>query len=367
MIRKSVESLIAWHAREQRPLPWRNRPPGQRDAYTVWVSEVMAQQTRLTVVVEYFNRWMTRFPSVDSLAAADQQDVLKLWEGLGYYSRARNLHSAAQIVKERYDGNLPRTRRELLQLPGIGSYTAGAILSLAYGLPEPILDANAKRVFSRFWDVEESIELNATQSRLWDFARQFVEAGAPPGAVNEGVMELGQLLCRSQRPVCGRCPLRCHCLACQRGVQELRPVRAPRKAVPHYDFAAAVIWEGEPGASRLLIAQRPENGLLGGMWSFPGGAKDAEDMNLPACLRRTVRQELEIAIDVGEQAATVTHAFTHFRMTLHVFHACIRAGTPKALGASDWRWTSLVEIDRFPCPVPDRKVIDLLRSHEERA
>jgi A/G-specific adenine glycosylase len=367
MFRHIADNLTAWHAKQQRDLPWRSGPPGARDAYAVWVSEVMAQQTRLTVVVDYFNRWMERFPTVEELAGADQQEVLKLWEGLGYYSRARNLHRAAQMVCDEFGGRLPRTRQALLQLPGVGEYTAGAILSLAFGLTEPILDANARRVFSRLWDIDESIALGSTEKRFWRLARQLVEATDRPGAVNEGLMELGALLCRPRNPLCRDCPLRTDCLACKRGVQNQRPVRPPREVAPHLEVAAAVIWEGAPGVSRLLISQRPEKGLLGGLWSFPNGAMDAADKDLPACLQRAIRQALGVPIDVGEQVASVEHGFTHFRMTLSAFHARICAGKPRAVGVSDWRWTTLDEIEQFPCPVPDRKIIRALRNLLEEA
>jgi len=367
MHQQIAERLTSWHANSLRELPWRRNPAGARDVYAVWISEVMAQQTRLSVVVDYFNRWMVRFPTVERLARADQQEVLKLWEGLGYYSRARNLHRAAQIVMAEYGGQLPRTRRELLKLPGIGEYTAGAILSLSFGLPEPALDGNAKRVISRLWDIDEKIELPATERQLWSLSRQTVEAASQPGAVNEGLMELGALLCRRRNPLCVECPLRSCCRARKRGVQNERPVRSPGKKTPHVEVAAAVIWEGVRWGSRLLISKRPEKGLLGGLWSFPNGARDDADKDLATSLERAVRQELGVAITVGEQVTTVEHAFTHFRMTLTAFHAGIHTGMPQALGVADWRWTTLEVIDRFPCPVPDRKIIGALLDQKKNA
>lgn len=354
--------LTAWHARQQRPLPWRDGPAGARDPYRVWVSEVMAQQTRVSVVVDYFNRWMTRYPTVEELAQADQQDILKSWEGLGYYSRARNLHRAAQIVAVEFGGSLPRTRSELLSLPGIGEYTAGAILSLAYGLPEPILDGNAMRVISRVWDVGDPIEERSIQKRLWSLSRGLVEAAARPGELNEGLMELGALVCRSRSPFCAECPLQDSCLARQRGVQDRRPVRRPRQKTPHVEAAAAVIWEGTRNHSRFLICRRPENGLLGGLWSFPNGKKGRNDSNLAACARRAAQEELGVTVSVGDKVATVEHAFTHFRLTLTAFHARIRTGSLHAGAAAGRRWTTLKEIEQFPCPVPDRKIIEALRD-----
>ena len=180
--------------------------------------------------------------------------------------------------------------------------------------------------------------------------------------MNEGLMELGALLCRPRNPLCADCPLQSNCLAHKRGVQKLRPVRSPRKELPHFDLSAAVIWEGTRGASRFLIAQRPQDGLLGGLWAFPGGKREPEDEDLPACLRRAIQQKLGIPITVEERVTTVQHAFTHFRMTLHVFHASICTGLPQSIGVADWRWTTLDEVEQFPCPVPDRKIIDVLRG-----
>lgn len=362
MHKQIADRLTAWQAQQLRDLPWRRDPAGARDPYAVWVSEVMAQQTRLSVVEAYFNRWMEQLPTLEALASADQQEVLKLWEGLGYYSRARNLHRAAQIVASEFGGQLPRTRAELLSLPGIGEYTAGAILSLAFGQHEPVLDGNAKRVISRLWDIEARVDLRTTESRLWRLSLKMVEAASAPGAMNEGLMELGAVVCKRRSPLCESCPVQSFCLAHERGVEEERPVRAPSQKVPHLKFAAAIIWEDVPGRSRLLISQRPEPGLLGGLWSFPNGARETGDEDLQACLRRAVYQNLGVGVTVGEKAATVEHAFTHFRMTLVAFHARITEGEPQAVGAADWCWTRLDEIGKFPCPVPDRKIIAALRD-----
>ena len=359
--------LAAWHDEQQRALPWRGAPAGRRDAYAVWVSEIMAQQTRLDTAADYFTRWMARFPTLEALAAADQQDVLKAWEGLGYYARARNLHRAAQIVAETYGGRLPRTRRELLELPGIGEYSAGAILSLAFGLHEPILDGNVKRVFSRLADIDSPIDERTALQRLWEMARALVEASAEgqAGVVNEALMELGALVCTPGRPRCLACPLHDLCAAAAHGTQAQRPVRLPRRKTPHYDVAAGVIWQGEAYASPLLIAQRPADGMLGGLWEFPGGKLEPHDADLQACLRREIAEELAVEIEVHEPLTTVRHAYTHFRITLHAFHARWLAGVPQALGCTDWRWARLDQLAEYPFPVTDQKIIQSLAQAEE--
>ncbi len=359
-----AQRLIDWHAEHQRSLPWRSMPAGQRDSYAVWVSEIMAQQTRIGVVVDYFNRWMECFPRLVVLAAASQQDVLKLWEGLGYYSRARNLHRAAQLVVAEHDGVLPATRSALLKLPGIGQYTAGAILSLAYGQAEPIVDGNVKRTFARLWDMDRSIDETETLKELWELAGEMVRAApdGKAGEANEGLMELGALVCLPQKPRCLLCPLADLCLACQNGTQSERPVRRPRKRTPHYQVAAGVIWEGKPLQSRVLIAQRPQNGMLGGLWEFPGGKAEPEDSDLPATLRREIQEEMGMEIAVGEKITTVQHAYTHFSISLHAFHAHIVEGTPQAIGCDDWTWTTLAELANYPFPITDQKIITALQD-----
>jgi A/G-specific adenine glycosylase len=355
--------LIRWHARSQRILPWRNAPAGRREPYQVWISEVMLQQTRVETVVDYFTRWMARFPTIEALAAAGQQEVLKAWEGLGYYARARNLHRAAQQVVQEYGGQIPADPAMLRKLPGIGDYTAGALLSLAFNQPAPVLDGNVKRVLSRLADIAQPVDATATLKTLWQLARAIVEAAAPgsAGACNEALMELGATICTAENPRCLICPVARQCLAAANGTQAQRPVRSPRKATPHYDVAAGVIWQGEPYVSKLLIAQRLQQGLLGGLWEFPGGKLEATDADLRACLRREIAEELAIEIAVAERLTLVRHAYTHFRITLHAFHARHIAGEPRAVGCAGWRWVEMAELPAFPFPVADQKIIHALK------
>jgi len=361
--RELARRLVAWHASHQRDLPWRDAPAGARDPYRVWVSEIMLQQTRAETVSDYYQRWLAQFPTVAALAAADLQSVLKAWEGLGYYARARNLHAAAQEIMAQHGGLLPAERRQLLRLPGIGEYTAGAILSLAFNQPEPILDGNVKRVLARIYDIDQPVAAPATLRTLWQLAREVVEA-APAGAAgacNEALMELGATVCTPQSPRCLLCPLVDGCQAAARGTQADRPVMPVRQTTPHFDVTAGVIWQGEPFASPLLIAQRPHKGLLGGLWEFPGGKREPDDADLPACLRREIAEELGITVAVGKPVTVVRHAYTHFRITLHAYHARHIDGTPQARGCADWRWVTLAELDRYPFPVTDQKIIAALQ------
>ncbi len=323
--------LLNWLAEARRDLPWRRR----RDPYAVWISEIMLQQTQVATVIPYFERWLARFPDVQALAAAPLADVLKAWEGLGYYARARNLHRAAQVIVGQHGGQLPAERKALLALPGIGDYTAGAILSLAFGQAEPVLDGNVRRVLSRVYDIAEDVAAPDTVRRLWKLAAELV-AAAPPGRagdLNEGLMELGALTCTPQAPACPACPLADLCLARARGTVAERPAKTARPRVPHYDAVAAVIRDA---AGRYLLIQRPADGLLGGLWGFPGGTAtrgEAPD----AALIRTVAEQIGIAIRPDAALRPIKHAYTHFRITLYPFRAGHLAGEPRPLRCADVR------------------------------
>lgn len=355
-----ASALLAWADQGNlRDLPWRREP---RDPYVVWISEVMLQQTQVAAVIPYLERWLERFPTVEALAAADLAEVLKAWEGLGYYSRARNLHRAAQVVVQEHDGRLPADRRSLLALPGVGKYTGGAILSIAFGQRAAVLDGNVKRVLARVYDVEEEIGRSAAETRLWRLAEALVETLEPgqAGRLNEALMDLGATVCLPQRPRCLLCPLHALCLARQRGTQEERPVRRRRKPLSHFDVTAAVLRRpGHP--QQFLIAQRPPEGMLGGLWEFPGG-KCHDGEPLADCLRRELAEELGVEAAVGNPVTVVQHAYTHFRITLHAFECQLVAGQPQAIGVADWRWVTLDDLASYPFAVTDQKIIAALKK-----
>ncbi len=346
--------LLDWFYTHRADLPWRR----ERDPYHVWLSEVMLQQTQVGTVVGYYERFLARFPTLAALAAAPLGDVLKVWEGLGYYSRARNLHRAAQIVVAEYDGELPRTAAELQRLPGIGRYTAGAVASIAFGQNVPVLDGNVIRVLTRLYNIEEDISQQGTRRRLWALAESLVPADRA-GDYNEALMELGRLICRPRRPQCDRCPLRQHCQAYREGLQEQRPVRRRRPRTPHYDVAAGVIYGTGSNASRILIAQRPVDGVLGGLWEFPGGKQEAGE-TLPETLARELEEELGIMVEVGEPVVRVKHAFTHFRITLHAYECRHTGGRPVKRGVADFAWVTLAEMANYAFGKADRQIIAAL-------
>ena len=359
-----VLPLLRWYAQHSRRLPWRegDSTRGAPDPYRVWVSEIMLQQTRVETVIPYFERWMERFPSIASLAAASQQEVLAAWEGLGYYSRARSLHRAAQIVAADYAGHLPGDVRSLRKLPGIGRYTAGAIASIAFGLDQPALDGNIRRVLSRLFNVTENARAPAGERLLWELAEQHLPPGRA-GDYNQALMDFGATLCTPRAPDCMHCPLAEHCQARALGVQELRPVIKPRPAIPHYTVTAAVI--ADAGVRKpagvcqsgplYLIAQRPAHGLLGGLWEFPGG-KLQQGEDLPACLRREICEELGAEIEVDELLGVYRHAFTHFRITLHAFRCTLIQHEPRPIQVADIRWVKPEEMGSYPMGKIDRQI-----------
>lgn len=350
--------LLIWWDAGHADLPWR----GTHDPYGIWVAEIMLQQTQIATVIPYYERWLARFPTVSALAEAPLADVLKQWEGLGYYSRARNLHAAAQQVLRDFNGCLPETAPDLIKLPGIGRYTAGAIASIAFNQHAPVLDGNVIRVLSRLVDLSDDVTQTATRNALWHLAEQLVPEDRP-GDYNEALMELGQQVCLPTNPHCLLCPLAHVCLARQYGTQAERPVRPPRKHTPHYDVVAGIIWRnGRPAPSgEFLIAQRPLDGLLGGLWEFPGGKLEAGE-TLEQALQREILEELAIVIVPGSFLIAVAHAYTHFRITLHAFHAAYSGGEPQDIGVTDHAWVTLDEVDTYAFAVTDRKIIAALRD-----
>jgi A/G-specific adenine glycosylase len=338
--------ILNWYARHGRKLPWR----GSLNPYTIWVSEIMLQQTRVEAVIPYFERWMERFPSIDDLAAASEQEVLSVWEGLGYYSRARNLHKAARIVMEEYGGKLPSDLQVLRRLPGFGRYTVGAIASMAFGQDAATLDANLRRVFSRVFNMAQPADSTAGEDILWELAETHLPKGQA-GDYNQALMDLGATICVSKKPRCLLCPLQEICLANQLGLQEQRPVLKIKAEIPHYTVTAAVIQKN----GKVLLAKRPSKGLLGGMWEFPGG-KVERDETLEDCLTREIREELDAMIRVGEPFGIYKHAYTHFRITLHAFFCKLIEGEPKAIEAVELAWVNPGELQHYPMGKVDRQI-----------
>jgi A/G-specific adenine glycosylase len=346
-------ALLSWYNERRRPLPWR----ASRDPYAVWVSEVMLQQTRVETVIPYWHRFLARFPDVAALASADLSDVLKAWEGLGYYGRARNLHRAAGEVVARHGGRLPDDAGALRALPGFGPYMAGAVASIAFGRPEPLVDGNVARVLTRLHGIDGAPARPAVRRRLWDLAREMVPA-ADPGGFNQALMELGATLCTPRAPRCGECPLADPCVARAEGRPEDYPARAPRRAVPHHDIAVGVVSRG----GRLLVVRRPEGALLGGLWEFPGGRLEPDETPEIAVVR-TLKDRFGLHLRPGGvPLAPVAHAFTHRRVTLHPFACRAPRGTVRPMFHTEHRWLEPGGLDALALPRAHQKIAAALSS-----
>jgi len=348
-------ALLDWYRRDARDLPWRKTD----DPYKIWLSEIIMQQTRVDQGTPYYERFVQAFPTVEALAAAPEQAVLKQWEGLGYYTRARNLHKAAKLVVEQEGGKLP-TRASLLQLlPGIGRYTAGAIASIAFGERIPVVDGNVKRVLSRLFNIAESIDTPDCETRMWELAGMMVSP-KHPGDFNQAMMELGARICTPKSPSCDQCPVQKYCEGFAAGVQAQRPVRNAKKSVPQKEIVVAVIEQD----GKYLLGLRPSEGLLGGLWEFPGGKIEKGETH-QAALIRECKEELGVTIVVGGQIACVKHAYTHFKVTLHVYLCSIKKGTPRARVHTDLAWVSPEDFTNYPFPKANHKFLHALQNGDD--
>lgn len=341
--------LLRWYRRNARDLPWRRT----RNPYRVWVSEVLLQQTRIEAALPYYERFIRAFPTVGALAAAGESRVLKLWEGLGYYSRARNLLKAAKILAAR-EGRLPQTAEEWQRLPGVGRYTANAIASIAFDQCAPVLDGNVKRVLTRLFNIRRNIDKPATMRLLWPVAEKLVPPRAP-GDFNQAMMELGARICIPRAPRCDRCPLGRICEARALGRQTMLPIRRAKKPLPHYHIVAAAILKN----GRYLLGKRRSGDMLGGLWEFPGGKVEVGENHAQA-LAREIREELAIKIAIGPLVASVVHSFSHFKMTLHLYRCRHLCGKPQPRHHSEIAWVGSAQFKRYAFPAADRKLLRFL-------
>ncbi|RAP32389.1 A/G-specific adenine glycosylase [Candidatus Marinamargulisbacteria bacterium SCGC AG-414-C22] len=344
------KSLLAWYRKEKRAMPWRDSP----HPYKTWVSEMMLQQTQVATVIPYFNRFMNQFPTVVDLSNADEQTVLKAWEGLGYYSRARNLHKAAKIIVENYNNELPSEYDELQKLPGIGPYCAAAITSIAFNNPVPVVDGNVLRVFTRFWGIFDDIRNQAVKTMLFHKLGHFIEH-ENPSDFNQAIMECGALICTPKKPNCPTCPLKSNCFAYQENKQNELPVKSKQAPTPHYDIGVGIIWKN----NKILIGKRKTDQMLGGLWEFPGGKKKKHE-TIEETIIREIKEETTLDVSIKKPCHTVKHTYSHFKITLHAYHCNYQSGTEKLISNDELRWVELSELKTFPFPKANKVIIDTL-------
>jgi len=315
----------------------------------------MLQQTQVKTVIPYYHRWLAQFPTIQHLAGADQQQVLKAWQGLGYYARARNLQRAAREIESKYDSVFPEQLKDVLSLPGIGLTTAGGILSAAFEQPLAILDGNVKRVLARL--VALPVPPNRAIAHLWDLSRALLDP-VHPRDFNQALMDLGATVCLPHRPTCDRCPWTSHCQAFNLGIQCNLPMSETHAPIPHKIIGVAVIWDDQ---GNVLIDRRPQSGLLGGLWEFPGGKVEPGE-TIEVCIQREIREELGIEIEVGDRLIVVDHAYSHFRVTLNVHHCHHVSGEPQPIECDEVRWVPLSELEQYPFPKANMQIIEALRQ-----
>lgn len=346
------KNLLSWYEKNLRTLPWRTTS----DPYAIWVSEVMLQQTQVKTVIPYYERFLAALPDPESLARAPLRQVLKLWEGLGYYARARNLHRAAQEILARYGGVLPRNYDKLKTLPGIGDYIAAAVSSIAFGKPYAAVDGNVKRILARFQMMDMPTNTPNSEKPFHAAAAALLDR-SDPGTFNQAMMELGALVCTPARPDCPKCPLAQLCRAYQEKAVKEYPKRIKKTRVPEHHIAVGIIWKN----AKVLITQRKPEGLLGGLWEFPGGkVKDGETAS-EGCIRE-IKEEVNLMVEPRERIARVRHAYTHFKIVMDVFRCRLMKGRVKLRGPADFRWIRLQDIEKYPFPGANRKFIPLIKA-----
>ncbi len=351
--------LLAWYQANKRDLPWRRLA---HDPYAVWVSEIMLQQTTVAAVIPFYNRWMARFPTVQHLAEAPLDDVLKHWAGLGYYARARNLYKGAQTVVALYGGQVPSDPPTLLGLPGIGRYTAGAVLSIAFGQDAPILDANVIRVLSRVYAVTGDPKTSpATQSELWRLAQEVIPSGQA-GDFNQAMMELGALVCSAAAPKCAACPVEAVCRAKAQGDHTAFPqFQGVKKWLDVEDVSVAV----RDAQRRVLIVQRPPDASLwGGLWELPRATRqDGEP--LPRCAARAVCEAVGLTITTPQPFGAIKHAVANRRVTLHGFETQVSgAATPQARNCARFAWEPPARLSHYALATPQVRLLERLTASD---
>jgi A/G-specific adenine glycosylase len=346
------KKLIKWFQAERSHLPVPGR--GDSNPYAIWVAEVMLQQTQITTVWPYYKNWMRNYPTISHLAAAEQDQVLKSWEGLGYYSRARNLHRGAKFIMEEFDGVLPVSVNQLLKVPGIGPYTSAAIASLAFEEAVPLIDGNVLRVFARLTRLKSDISLTKTRSDIHAKLTKLIPHKYP-GAFNQGMMDLGRAVCSPRNPDCSHCPINHICEARLVGDVEAYPVKPQRQPIPHYHIAIGLIRRNQ----KLLIQRRPETGLLGGLWEFPGGKIEKGERG-EAALLREIKEETGLDVDLAEEIGTINHAYTHFKITLTAWFCDWTRGEAQRFAATENRWVFMDELKDYAFPKANLKILELL-------
>ena len=344
------KALTGWFEKNRRAMPWRE----VASPYRIMVSEVMLQQTQVVTVIPYFHRFMHAFPTVADLASAPEEKILKLWEGLGYYSRARHLHACAKAIVE-LGGEVPSDFEALKKLPGVGAYTAAAVASIGFGQKVPVVDGNVLRVWSRMTMDDTPIDMPKVKSRYFAELTEVIQNTDHPGTFNQAMMELGSLLCNPSEADCDQCPVAAWCKAFQNGAVQDYPKKTPKKKPPHYDVAVGLVYDGD----KLLILKRSDDQMLGGLWEFPGG-KLEEGETPQQAVKREIMEETGLPVKVGKKLAVVKHAYSHFSITMHAFRCELQGDVTTPNCDRPWHWITEDQLKDYAFPKANHKIFEKL-------
>ena len=346
---KVSKVLAKWYNAKHYNFPWREN----NSAYSVWISEIMLQQTQVLTAAPYFLAWMKKFPTVNSVAIAHIDDLLKSWEGLGYYQRAHNILFAAQSIMNKYNGFFPKKYEELIELKGIGDYTASAIMSIAYNKPYPAIDGNLKRVVARLYGVNDLKNIiKKSKEHILDLM-----TNQNPSIINQSLMDLGREICKPKKPKCADCPVKEFCIAFNNQLIDKFSLKTKAKKIPAFDVSVGLIIKN----NHILISKRKKNGLLGGLWELPGG-KLIKNENFKDCLNRELEEELDIKIKIIKKIGTIKHQYSHFKINMCGFKCKIKSGTPKPLASDSIKWINFNEIKNFAFPKATLKLFDIINN-----
>lgn len=342
--------LLIWYRSRERAMPWR----GQKDPYKIWLSEVMLQQTQVQTVKSYYEKWLNKFPTLNAVADTTEDEILKTWEGLGYYARARNFQKACRQIVEEFGGKIPADENQFAQLKGVGPYTTAAVLSIAFGKQLPVIDGNVKRVVARLEQISKPP--SKALSQIETFLKKHIPQ-KDPGDFNQAMMDIGATLCRPQRPFCQKCPLSGFCKAFKNGKTDTYPLKEKKKERPHYRIAVGIVWKG----NKILVSKRKSGGLLGGLWEFPGGKIQANETSME-CAVRELREEVGIQVHPLFSIGIIGHAYTHFSIEMEGIFCEYISGRVRPLECEKCQWISLEDISDLPFPKANHKLFPLVRE-----
>ena len=338
--------LLIWYDANKKPMPWRD----DTNIYHIWLSEIMLQQTQISTVIPYYYKWLEKFPNIKDVATANEEEILKVWEGLGYYSRAINFLHACKTIMKSHRGIIPRDKEDFLKLKGVGPYIDSAVRSIGYNDVVPTIDGNVNRVISRLLCLKKHPQKE--YKKIYAFLMDVIDIKRP-GDFNQSLMDLGRDICKPKIPICSKCPITNFCNAYQKNKIDKYPIRIKSKKIPHFNVAVGVIWKDD----RILIAKRKLGGLLGGLWEFPGGKLNIDESS-EECVVREIYEETGLSVELKSFITNIKHQYSHFSISLDSFHCIYKNGKANPKNSSEIKWISPKEISKFPFPKANLKFIN---------